>query len=93
MNAENILKIKEEAPNAWKDFNRFCIEKHDSFFGKYNSIQIEDIPFAMLLGVYQEYFVENAGAELDLGNLSYEQLEKDVVEAFIVHEVIMRHYS
>jgi hypothetical protein len=93
MKSENILKIKTSAPHAWTDFKQFCMLKHHTFFTLYAQIAIETIPFAMLIGVFQEYFIENGGAELDLGNLSYEQLEAEVVEAFIVHEVIMRHYS
>ena len=93
MKLENIERIKAEAPNAWADFNRFCKETYATFFNEYNNVEIEKIPFAMLLGVYQAYLIDSAGAELDLGNLSYEQLEADVVEAFVVHEVIMRHYS
>jgi hypothetical protein len=93
MNLDNINKIKTEAPNAWADFNRFCKEKYSSLFSNYPTLKIEDLPFDMLLGVFQSYLVDSASAELDLGNLSYDQLEIDVVEAFLVHEVIMRHYS
>jgi hypothetical protein len=93
MKNENITTIQNTAPNAWADFNKFCNEKYTSFFTTNHPLKIESIPFSMLLGVFQEYFIANAGAELDLGNLSFEQLENDVVEAFIAQETIMKHYS
>lgn len=93
MKKENLAKIKSEAPNAWADFNRYAKETYEVFFNTYPTLNLENFPFAMLLGLFQEYLIDSAGAELDLGNLSYEQLENDVVEAFIIHEVVMRHYS
>jgi hypothetical protein len=93
MKSENIQTIKDSAPLAWADFKEFCSQQYATFFSLHTSIDIETIPFAMLIGVFQAYFIEHGGAELDLGNLSYEQLETEVVDAFIVQEGIRRHYS
>ena len=93
MEINNFNKIKIQAPNAWKEFEKYCKSTYADFFISHPTIYIEEIPFSMLIGVYQEYFIENTGPELDLGNLSYDQLENEVVEAFIVQEGIMRHFS
>ena len=93
MKAENIEQIKSQAPNAWADFNRFCKESYTDLFKQYPDFKVESLPFPFLLGVFHSYLLDSAGTELDLGNLSFEDLENEVVQAFIVHEVVMRHYS
>ncbi len=91
MEKGHILTIQNQAPNTWNSFKEYINSKFESFLSKENT-EIDSYPFEFLVGVFHSYFLEN-GIELDLGNQTFEQIESEVVQAFLSLETVSKHYS
>jgi hypothetical protein len=87
----DIAHLKENYPNAWKDFDDFVHEIYqtNSFVA---SIAFEAYPFEFQLGVFYRYFNEN-GIELDICNIELELIPSVIEENFKGHDQAVKHFS
>ncbi len=87
----DFLKIKNNAPKAWADFENF----YQTNFPSYHAVEkskLEQLPFEMLLGLLLRYFTEN-GIEWDVTNIEYDLLPESLYDVFENYEKVISHYS
>lgn len=87
----NLVKIKETAPKAWADFEKFYQANFPNYFSD-PKLNPEQMPFEMLLGILLHYFIEN-GVEWDISNTEYTMLPETLLEVFEGYEKVISHYS
>lgn len=83
--------ITAEAPKAWEEFMEFVSDNFQEFMN-IHQLDFNSFPFEFQLGVFKAYF-DDLGMELDVSNLSNEELKKEIFSNFIIHEKVVSHYS
>jgi hypothetical protein len=91
MNAKTSMEaIQQLAPKAWEDLKTFYSVEVKQKSGI--TLDLEQLPFELMMGVIYRYFQENA-VEWDVLNITFEQLPESLIEVFENYEKSISHFS
>ena len=84
-----ITTIQQNSPKAWEDFVLDMQERYPDFK---QLASFSDFPIEFQIGAFKAYFDENS-LELDVTNLSFEELKEQIKEGFVNQEQVVSHFS